>query len=175
LYFKEFPVVKYAFNIAGTPTLLAVRDIALNVRVQREVLSNVLLFDTYDIQDGDTPERVADRIYGNPNLNWVLMLCNEKFDYTTDFPLSQDTLLEYVKQKYGAENVDAQHELFGKLHFKSPEGYTVDADYPLAEPVSNYEWEFEQNETKRSIKIINPQLIDKVVLEIQTIFQQTKL
>lgn len=173
MYFKQFPRIYYSFNIGGKPTLVVVRDIALNVRVQREVLSNVTLFDEYDLQVGDTPERVADRLYGNPNLNWIIMLANERFDYTEDFPLTEDQLYTYVKQKYGEANVDAQHALFGNPHWRSPEGYTVDADHPLATSVSNYDYEFELNESKRTIRVINPKLVDKIVLEIQNIFEQS--
>ena len=173
MYFKEFPLIRYSFDINGTPTLLVVKDIALNVRVQREILNNVTLFDDYDLQDGDTPERIADRLYGNPNLNWIIMLANERFDYAEDFPLTQDQLYEYVKQKYGAANVDAQHQLFGKPHWESPEGYPVDEDHPMAIAVSNFEYEFSLNESKRSIRVINPTLVDKVTLEIQSIIQQS--
>ena len=170
MYFKEFPLIQYAFDINNKPTLVIVKDIALNIRIRKEILSNVVLFDEFDLQDGDTPERVADRVYGDPNLNWVIMLCNERFDYSEDFPLSQDQLLDYVKAKYGEANAYTQHQLFGKPHYRSLEGFVVDADYPLAEPISNYDYEFELNESKRTIKIINPKLIDGIVLEIQSLF-----
>ena len=101
MYFKDIPQVYYDFDINGTRQLKVMKDITHNVRFRKEVLANVTLYDSYDIRDGETPEIIAEKIYGNPNYHWVIMLANEKYDYLNDFPLSTYYLEQHLRQKYG--------------------------------------------------------------------------
>jgi hypothetical protein len=106
MYFKDIPSIYYNFNIGGKDQLSIIKDITHNVRFRKEILSNVTLYDEYDIRDGETPEIIAERVYGNPNYHWVIMLLNEKYDYITDFPLSYNELVEHTKLKYGEEYIN---------------------------------------------------------------------
>lgn len=170
MYFKEFPIISYMFNIGGKNELRAVKDITLNVRVRKEILANLALYDEYDIQDGETVEKIAHKFYGNTGYHWVLMLANERFDPVADFPLSQSALEDYVLTKYGSSNRDSQHTLFGYPHFELPSGKVVDQYTPLAQPVSNYDYEFTENEKKRRIKIVSPNIINKLVSDLEDAF-----
>jgi hypothetical protein len=195
MFFDSFPLMTYKFNINGRDELRVVKDITLNVRMRKQVLSNITLFEDYDIIDGDTPERIADKIYGDPNLHWVIMLVNDKFSNITDFPLSNQTLEKYVEDKYGAGNRDVQHILFGNPHFVDGGGNIVsglirvdtlvlgnpsvdipwtDVEFetnPLAISVSNYDHEFTVNESKRRIKLVHPNLIPRVVQDLDSAIQ----
>ena len=173
MYFKNFPLMTYLFKVGDSEKLVAVRDITLNVRVRKEVLSNITLFEDIDIIDGDTPERIADKIYKNPNYHWIIMLCNARLHYAVDFPLSQEQLQRYVDVKYGVGNAEKQHLLFGRPHFETSEGKAVDEDHPLSEPVSNYQYEFAENEKKRRIKVIHPRLVEQVVSDIEDILENS--
>ena len=171
MYFKNFPLITYLYKVGTVDKLLVVKDITLNIRIRKEILNNVSIYEDFDITDGDTPERIADRVYGNATYHWLIMLCNDRFDYANDFPLSQAQLQEYVDIKYGVGNADTQHMLFGKMHFETSEGKVVDADHPFATPISNYEYEFAENERKRRIRLIHPKLVDRIVMEIENIFE----
>ena len=165
MYFKDFPLVTYLFEIDGRRELLIVRDIALNVRVRKNIIENITLYDEYDIWDGETPEIIAEKLYGNPNYHWIIMLVNERYNIA-DFPLSEDRLFELVDQKYGVAAHDT-HVLYGQEHHETPDGMVVDADFPLAQAISNRDYEVRENEKKRRIRVINPGLIDKVVAELR--------
>jgi hypothetical protein len=167
MFFKEFPTIFYNFRIGNKNVLRAVKDITINVRVRNEVLKNLTRYSEYTIQDGDTPERIAERYYGNANYHWVIMLANEKFDYISDFPLTNDQLLAHTIQKYGEGNVHNQHQIFGTPHFETPDKQIVDGDFPEARPISNYEYEFDLNEKKRNIKIIAPSIVGQIVNELK--------
>ncbi len=169
MFFKEFPVIPYQFNIGGKNTLRMVRDITLNVQLKKQFLDNLNYYSEYDIQEGETPERIAEKIYGNSNYHWLIMMCNNKFDYSADFPLSQDLLFKYVSEKYGEGNENDQHIIYDRPHFETPGGFVVDEDYPEAIPISNYEYEFRLNEKKRKIKIVNPRIVNQIVNELRNI------
>ena len=102
MYFKDFPKFLYDFkNSDGKTTSTAiVRDITRNVRFRRDLLANVTVYDEYDVMDGETPEIIAEKVYGNPNYHWIVMLANESFDYRTDFPLDENSLVKHIEHMY---------------------------------------------------------------------------
>lgn len=91
MYFKEFPEMLYDFKYGGKNKTTIVKDITRNVRVRRDLLANITLFDEYDIVDGETPEIIAEKIYGNPEYHWIIMLVNGRYDYLTDFPKDEES------------------------------------------------------------------------------------
>lgn len=100
IYFNKFPLMYYKFDINGVPTVKIVRDITTNVRIRRNVLENISLFDEYVMDDEDTPELVAHKYYGSVLLQWVVMLCNQRYDLVRDFPMNQKAFLKYLDDKY---------------------------------------------------------------------------
>jgi len=157
MYFRNFPQFIYDFNIGDGVKDIIITDITRNVRFRNEILSNIALYDEYDIQDGDTPEIIAEKVYGNPNYHWIVMLTNERYDYIADFPMSYPNLVKYVEDKYGSENLYATH------HWENDKGYIVNEDFPSAVPITNLQYEERVNERKRRIKIISRDLLSKIL------------
>ena len=120
------------------------------------------MFDLYDIQEGDTPEKIAEKVYGNPEYHWIIMLVNERYDYLSDFPLSQVELQNYVEKKYGSN-------IFGIHHYEDENGFVVDSSYPNANPITNDLYETIQNESKRTIKIVSHSVIEQILTEFKKI------
>ena len=163
MYFKEFPQFVYEFLEADgvTTRKTIITDITRNVRFRKEILSNIALYDEYDIIDGETPEIIAEKFYGNSLYHWIVMLVNERFDYIKDFPLPYPELLKYVEDVYGASNINAVH------HWVNEKGYVVNSDHPGATSVSNLQYEEAVNESKRRIKLISPQLLQQVLTQFK--------
>lgn len=172
-YFANHPVIAYPFDTFRNGTeLRVVKDIVLNVRFVKEIINGIQYFDEYDIPEGHRIEMVAEKLYGDPNLHWVLMLLNERYDYLNDFPVDEETLEKYVELKYGEGNRNQIHQLFGIPHYENEFGDIVTEDSPLAVPITNYEYEFRVNESKRRIKVIDKSLITQVVRELENAFLQ---
>jgi hypothetical protein len=157
MYFEKFPQFVYDFDIAGKRKAIILTDITRNVRFRKEIFGNIELFDEYDIQDGDTPEIIADKVYGNSEYHWIIMLVNERFDYIADFPLSYDALLKYVDDKYGVGNANQIH------HYENANGFIVNYDAQGAGAITNLQHEERVNESKRRIKLVSPNLIARVL------------
>lgn len=157
MYFKNFPTFLYDYDINGSTQYKLVKDITQNVRLRKELLSNVTLYDEYDFRDGDTPEIIAEKVYGSPLYHWVIMLVNEKYDYVNDFPLPIYELEKHVTDKYGAGNEYDTH------HYVDTNGFIVHSSYPGATSVSNYDYESDVNESKRRIKLISPSLLNTIL------------
>jgi hypothetical protein len=143
-------------NLKKETKAYALTDITRNIRFRRDILSQITVYDEYDIVDGETPEIIAEKVYGNAQYHWVVMLANDIYDYTSDFPLTQLALDEFVSDKYGDAADDAKH-------YVNAEGFIVNSDESGATPVSNRQYEEIVNESKRRIKLISKDLISTVL------------
>lgn len=143
-------------NIKKETRAYALTDISRNIRFRKEILSNITAYEYYDIVDGETPEIISEKIYGNPEYHWIIMLANDIYDYRKDFPLTQLQLQSYVSDKYGV-NADSIH------HYVNSRGYVVSSDSPGAVSVSNRQYEENVNESKRRIKVIAKSLVGTVL------------
>lgn len=150
----------YQFDINGQRVLKIVRDITHNVRFRKAILDQITLFDEYDIKDGETPEIIAAKYYGNSEYHWVIMLCNQRYDYINDFPMGTYALEQYIAGKY--EDPYA-------IHHYEKDGLVVPQGTPGATSVSNYQYENDVNESKRRIKLISPQLLNQVIENFKSI------
>lgn len=163
MYFTEFPKFLYDFKYGnGTLDTAIVTDITRNVRIRKELLSNISLYNEYEIQDGETPEIIAEKVYGSSMYHWIVMLSNDAYDYLTDFPLEENRLVKVILDKYG-------NDVYSVHHYENDNGFTVNSDDPEAYPVSNDEYERRLNEAKRKIKIIDPKLVSKILKNFKDI------
>lgn len=156
MYFEDFPKFLYDFEIKGERRSFVVTDITRNIRFRRDVLANVTVYDEYDVVDGETPEIIAEKIYGDAQLHWVVMLANERFDYRSDWVMDYPRLSAYIQDKYGNQ-ADAIH------HYEDAKGNIVHSTAPGAVSVSNRQYEEDVNEKKRRIKLISPLLLNTIL------------
>ena len=181
-YFSSIPNIFYNFNIAGKPRLLIVKDIALNIRFVKEIMNGIQFYDTYTIQDGETPEFVAEKFYENAPYHWILMLYNQKFDYISDWPKSDRELATYITDVYGEGNEHNQHVIYGNPHYEDSDGnifFKIDPEtgndisetVPFAVKISNWDYEMRLNEEKRKLKIVDTRIIPKILEEFSAAFE----
>lgn len=155
MYFDKFPTTLYTLD--DRETVQVVRNILLRISINDEIKNNLSLFDEYDIGDGETPEILADKLYGNPQYHWLILHYNDILDPRFDWPLSTHNLIKYCQSKYT--------NIYGIHHYINSDGYIVNSTEPGATSVSNYQYEDQENEKKRRIKILKPQYIEAVVRE----------
>lgn len=161
MYFENFPVLAYDFDIGGKVVTLAVTDITANARIMKDVLSTITIYDEYDIREGETPEIISNKIYGSPFYHWVIMIANDRYDYLDDFPKSYKQFEDFVSSKY--ENVYDIH------HYENEEGYVVHSSEVGAIGITNYEYENRLNEEKRRIKLIPPKLLGSILTQFKAL------
>jgi hypothetical protein len=160
MYFEKFPQFLYDFKYGNTTKTSVVIDITRNIRFRKELLENIALFDSYDIKDGETAEIIAEKIYGNPEYHWIVMLANQKYDYISDFPLSEYALERHITDVYGTQR-------YATRYYVNADGFIVNSDATGAVSVSNDDYERSLNESKRRIKIISPQLITTILTQFK--------
>ena len=79
MYFANFPFIPY--DSVGDNQFKMVTNLLKRVAVRTKVKANTLLFDTYDVTEGETPESIADKLYDNPQYHWVVLFVNNIFYY----------------------------------------------------------------------------------------------
>ena len=154
--FDNYETLLYPFKIGQLTVEKLVRDITTNLKIQTNVVDLVGFFSDYIIGDGETPEIIAWKVYGDPKLHYLVMLANSRYDWRKDFPLSQIELDAFVNETYANPN--------GIHHWvNSNTGEVVIAHGEFDVPVTNYEYEYSENEKKRYIRLIRPEYATDVV------------
>ena len=164
-YFNEFPRIQY--NLSGNNgTTVDVTDIFRRVKARSKIQDNVTLFDKYDVIEGEKPEDVAYKAYGDADYFWVVTLVNNIINRYYDWPLDEYNFQQYVADKYA--NPDGVHhyeitQSSGKQTGDGPADYShkleVNSDEPGAQSVSNIEYERRIQDQKRQIKLLSPKYL----------------
>ena len=173
MYFSEFPTIPY--DAEGNGKFKDVKNLLRRVGVRAKVKSNTMLYDTYDVKNGETPESIAFKLYDDAELHWVIMLINDITDRFHDWPLSEAQFLQFINDKY--DNVNAIHhyeisQQSGDTKKKINIG-TDNTDYPAATAITNYEHEQEVQDNKRKIRLLDPSFIGKFVEEYKSLIKES--
>ena len=97
-YFKSFPRIAYSFDDGKTARVCV--DILTRVGLRQKVKDFSEFFSDYDVEEGERPEILADRIYGDPELHWTILVANDIHNQYYEWPLSQRDLESYMKRKH---------------------------------------------------------------------------
>jgi predicted DNA-binding protein YlxM (UPF0122 family) len=101
-YFDLFPKIRY--DIAGNQftNYQNVTNIFFRLGVLQEILGNISAYYEHIISDGDTPEILAEKVYGDPEAHWIILIANNIVDAQYDWPLDGRTFNNYIIGKYGS-------------------------------------------------------------------------
>jgi len=111
-YFSYFP--KIAYNLNDTSIAMdaqAVTNILTRSKFLSDIANNSSIYFKYSVKDGETPEIIADKIYGDVYRSWIVLLFNNFINPFYDFPLSSDVLNTYIQNKYSQTLQEAQSEI----------------------------------------------------------------
>ena len=135
-----------------------------------------MIYDTYDIVSGDTPESLAHKMYGDSELHWVILITNDITDRYHQWPMYEQQFNTYINEKY--DNPDGVHhyeisqssgDTSTKIEVYANEAlYTGDTDfYNSATIVTNREYEEREQDKKRQIRLLDPRYVDEFVDEFE--------
>ena len=178
-YFDKFPLIVY--DIKGDNKFKLVPDILRRVKLRSNLQDGAVLFDKYDVKEGENPEDVAFKWFGSADLHWVILLTNNVTDRYYDWPLSQPDFAEFLTDKYGAGNEDSAHQYelvrsSGKTTSSGPSDYShrveVNSDETDAITVTNREYEERLQDQKRQIKLLSKSFLADFIEEFDILVRQ---
>ena len=167
MYFENFPVIIYKNK--------DVTNLLRRIAIRSKVNTNTLFFDTYDVKEGETPEIIADKLYGDPQLQWVIMIVNNIVDRYHGWPMSGNQFLDYVNEKYLDSEGDPHYEIAqssGDTSVKINIG-TDNTDYPTATAITNFEFEQTDQDNKRKIRLLDPRFTDDFVADFKELMKES--
>ena len=177
-YYERFPLMAYDVAADGNYKLLP--NILKRVKLRTGLASGSFLFDTYDVIDGEKPEDIAFKIYGDPELHWVILMTNNVTDRYYQWPLTQPQFQEHLTDKYGAGNEDATHHFektqdSGKTSSSGPNDFShkVECNSDDGDPdiITNRIYEQRKQDEYRSIRLLDPRYLDAFIEEFDSLIR----
>lgn len=209
-YFSKFPKIYFTLN--DGQSVDRITNIMAKFSLNDSIKDNTAVYYEYDITESDTPEIVANKMYGSPERHWVVLMMNNIVDPQYDWPMTTITLNNFIDAKYsntqyansntsgaGLSYAESNvHSYYKVITTTIPNGskivneYQVDANTYANVTVSTstvtladnnvitiatskdsktyYEYEVEQNESKRKIKLLKPEFVPTLEDEIRRVF-----
>lgn len=196
-YFNFFP--KTVYTLDDSSSLDTVTNLTSSFSIGSDLTENYVVYYTYSISDGETPENLAYKLYGSVETHWIIMKMNNMIDMKKDWPLEQRSLIRAIDEKYSAQGALVQQtgyqwsksnihsyykietktftstgdetvdmiaideETYNSLQ-NSTETYTLKDGNVLRIDITKtaktyYDYEVDENEKKRVIKILKPEFV----------------
>ena len=177
-YFDRFPLM--AYDVAGNENYKLLPNILKRVKLRSGLRSGSYLFDSYDVQDGERPEDIAFKLYGDAELHWIVLMTNNVTDRYYQWPLTQPQFQEHLTDKYGAGNEDATHHFektqdSGKTSSSGPNDFShkVECNSDDGDPdiITNRIYEQRKQDEYRSIRLLDPRYLDAFIEEFDSLIR----
>ena len=197
-YFEELPNISYPSLLRGRNKIedrVVVKNIFKRSKLRTDVNQAITAFNYYTIKEGMRPDMIAQELYGDPELDWVVLTSNNITNIRDQWPLSHNDLHEYMLEKYGSEANIAKVEIYETREILDeykrvvmPAGLRVDKDFSfeylnfskqvvkvlsseVVAGISNYQYEVKLNNSKRKIKILKPQFVSIFITDHKNIMR----
>jgi len=209
-YFNNFP--KEYYTLEDKPNGLdIVTNIISRFSLEQSFKENTSIYEKYNVQDSDTPEIIAAKMYDSSERHWIVLAMNDIVDPQFDWPLDYRTLISFIDDKYTAnanvsagqtglvwaqQNTQSYYSIETRTTTKNGEylekKVQVDANTYANVSVSSsnvtlndgnqitisttkenksyYDYELEENENKRQIKILKPEFAYALEQELKNVF-----
>lgn len=101
-YFNNFPTAYYTNETLNNTDLDIVTDITKRLGFEQGFIDNSSTYLKFVVDDGDTPETIAHKYYGDVEKHWIVLMMNNIIDPQYDWPLNQRDIIKYINDKYSA-------------------------------------------------------------------------
>lgn len=187
-YFRYLPNFDYVNRTKDGQNIsdyTEVKNIFKRGKLNEDILQNLNYFTKYKIIGDQRPDEVAYKVYGDQNLDWVVMLSNNIMNLETEWPSSQESYDKYLLNKYGSYEVMNQTKHYETNEVRDsediiivPKGLIVPSDWSITfydnglqqmivesskYPVSNLEYEDRIQDSKRNIFLLKPIYIGLII------------
>ena len=80
-----------------------VKNFFKRVRLRDDIFQDLTFFTKFTVAGDDRPDNVANTVYDDPSLDWVILLSNNIVNVQSEWPLGQAAFNTYITEKYGDE------------------------------------------------------------------------
>jgi len=199
-YFRQVPNFEYVNRLPDSKNsseYIEVKNIFKRGKLKKEIFDDLMYFTKYQIVGDDRPDNVAFQVYDDETLDWLVLLSNNIVNIQTEWPLEQQSFLNYLLNKYGSQaNFLQPHHYETKLVKNTrgdvivKKGLEVPQDYSfeyydgvlgeyvttsdITSVVSNYDYEIKIENAKRNIYVLKPEYLNVVLNDMNDIMPYKK-
>jgi len=195
-YFNTLPKILYT-DKTGVSKIFT--NLMARVSMIPDTLQNPLVFYDYDVQEGDTPEIIAYKYYGDSYRYWMVLFANQILDPQWQWPMNSQTFESYIQNKY--PDIDPNEEIHHYLKTvtttdnstgtvttdniiidetaynalaRTTTTYTLPSGYTTTVVtdksfITVIEYEQDENEKNRNIKLVNARYADQLEKEFKSL------
>ena len=199
-YFNLIPDFDYVSRLpdAKISDYIRVKNFFKRVNLREDIYQDLTFFTKYSILGDDRPDNVANKVYQNPSLDWVILLANNITHIPTEWPMAQNDFDRFMLEKY-----DNYNNLYNGVHHYEtievkdsnditivPAGLNVNSDFTqtyydyymkkvetasnITRPVTNYEYEEKLENKKREIFIMKQEYLGVILDDIEDLMPYKK-
>ena len=206
-FFRKLPNIEYPSPLKTRESNLDVveaKNLFRRAKIREDLFANFMQFEKYKIVGDERPDNVAEKVYDNPNLDWVILMANNIIDINNEWPLDQFQLNQYLNEKYTPQELASIHH-HETREFRDrnnqlivPAGLTVDENWSMeyfsggqirstdtpsstsnmsqkpVRSVTFLEFETNLNEEKRNINILKPDLLGLFLKDFDRVMKYDK-
>jgi len=186
-YFRELPDIQYQNFLTdsnSSQSYLQMKNIFLRGKLRDDLQSNFTVFTKYVIGEKERPDQIAEKLYGDPGLDWIIITTANITNFQNDLPLTNQQLYDNIVETYGTgkddirlyrttEVKDREGRLILKAGINVDENYTIpNPDLPGAlinpvEGVTNFEYETELNDAKKTIYVLRAEYVNQYIQDMR--------
>ena len=197
-YFQELPNILYPSLLPSrnkVESRVIIKNLFKRSKLRTDLDQAITAFNYYNIKDGMRPDMVAQELYDNPELDWVVLTSSNITNIRNEWPLNHNDLQEYMLEKYGSEeNVAKVHHYETRKivdeynRVVMPAGLRVDENFSfqylnfsgqvikvlssqVVSPVTYYQYEVRLNDEKRKIRVLKPQFVSLFLTDHKNIMR----
>ena len=194
-YFRELPNISYISrlpDVSSNEEYITVKNLFKRAKLRTDVVNIITAFNYYQVEDNQRPEVVASKLYGDPELDWVILITNNITNVREQWPLGNNDLYNYMLDKYGTEVALSSIHHYETIEVKDeydrlvvPSGLQVDSNFTVTytkfdntlstispvKQVTNYEYETNINEEKRKIRVLKTAYLSVVITDLRNIMK----
>ena len=118
-YFRSLPNFDYISRVnerKSNGDYLTVKNLFRRALIREDLFTDFMAFTKHKIQGDDRPDTIAYKVYGDEDLDWVILAANNIINVRDEWPLTQHDFHNYLMDKYGSES-----ELDKVKHYETEE------------------------------------------------------
>ena len=178
MYFSKFPLMVY--DVKGNKNYKLLPNILRRVKLRAGLAADRFVFDKYNVKEGEKPEDIAFKYYGDAEYHWVIMMVNNITDRYYGWPMTQPDFEDFLADKYGAGSQDAIHHY--ELAQTSGATTSIDNSHMLevnsdtdgASSISNRQYEERVQNDLRQIRLLDEKYLTSFTEEFFALIKKNK-
>ena len=172
MYFtRNFPTIDY--DPTGSGDTKKIHDIITRIKVRDGIRERASMFAKHDVMEGQSPEMLSYNYYGDVKYYWTILLLNKMYNRFYDWPMTERHLREYVSDTY-SDPGSVHHYEVAQSSGDTTVKLRVESDAVGAAAVTNFEYERELNDNRKSIMLLQTTYLSQFVNEYGKLLKSAK-